>query len=77
MKTLILTFLITALTLILVGQLITFCRKKLSKTPHGLSGMCHRQGSEVCASCAETAEKEPRSTTKKVENIKDISDKKP
>jgi hypothetical protein len=29
----------------------TFCRRRIRKTPHGLSGMCHKDGGTICSSC--------------------------
>ena len=60
-----LTLLITTLTVIVVGLLINFCRKRLAKTPHGLSGMCHQQGGEICSSCRGKAGVVARRTEKK------------
>jgi len=53
MKVFLLTLGIACLTIISVGLLVNFCRRRLTRTPHGLSGMCHRTGGEVCRSCAE------------------------
>lgn len=55
MKIFLLTLGITCLTIILVGLLVNFCRRRLAKTPHGLSGICHQKGGEVCSSCTEKA----------------------
>ena len=56
METFFLTLMITSIVFVLVGFLINFCRRRLAKTPHGLSGMCHQTGGEICASCAERPE---------------------
>ena len=37
--------------------LINYCRRKLRKTPHGLTGMCHKTGGTLCSSCQQTIEK--------------------
>ena len=55
MKIFLITLGITCLTIILVSLLVNYCRRRLAKTPHGLSGMCQRTGSEICSSCAEVA----------------------
>jgi len=52
MKTFLLTFLFTCVTLILCGLLVNYGRRRLRDTPHGLSGMCHKKGGAVCSSCA-------------------------
>ena len=53
MKVFIITFFITSIILVGCGLLINYCKKRLRKTPHGLSGMCHKSGGEVCGSCAD------------------------
>ena len=53
MKIFLITTIITCLTLVLVGLLVNFCRRRLAKTPHGLSGMCHQKGGAICSSCAD------------------------
>ena len=67
MKILLLTLIITFLTIIMVAWLINFCRKRLAKTPHGLSGMCHQKGGKVCSSCMESSGNETRETATKGE----------
>ena len=64
-KMYLLTLLITTLTILLVGLLINFCRKRLAKTPHGLSGMCHQTGGEMCSSCGGNAGNGKEKTEKK------------
>ncbi|HIJ79923.1 MAG: hypothetical protein OEY01_15145 [Desulfobulbaceae bacterium] len=53
MKIFLITLLFTAIVLVGCGLLVNFCKKRLNKTPHGLSGMCQKSGGEVCTSCAE------------------------
>lgn len=36
--------------------LLNYCRRRLRKTPHGLSGMCHQDGGKLCASCQDKSE---------------------
>lgn len=59
MKGFLLTF---ALTLAVVGGfilLLNFCRRRLRKTPHGLTGICHKDGGRLCSSCSEQLKQEP------------------
>ncbi|MFH7319501.1 hypothetical protein ACHHRT_02690 [Desulfurivibrio sp. D14AmB] len=51
MKNLLLTFAITLLVVGGVGLLLNFCRRRLRKTPHGLTGICHKDGGRLCSSC--------------------------
>lgn len=57
MATFLLTLIITILVLAGFILLLNFCRRRLGKTPHGLSGICHRDGGRLCASCAEKMQK--------------------
>jgi len=57
LKIYLITILITALAFTLVSLLINFCRRRLAKTKHGLSGMCHQTGGEVCNSCSKKINK--------------------
>ncbi|MFW8601536.1 hypothetical protein ACOHYD_08640 [Desulfobacterota bacterium M19] len=54
MRLLLLTI-ITFTLLVSVALLINFCRRRLRKNRHGLSGMCHKSGDSclTCASCAD------------------------
>ncbi len=53
MRFFLLNFLITFITLTGVALFINFCRRRLSKTKHGLTGMCHKDGGAMCCSCSE------------------------
>lgn len=55
MKMFLATLIISIIVITLFGLLINFCRKRLANTKHGLSGMCHRHGGEICSSCGEEA----------------------
>ncbi len=47
-----LTYLATTFALLLfVAVLISFCKRRQSRTRHGLTGMCHRSGGAMCSSC--------------------------
>jgi len=43
---------ITFISILLVALLINYCRRRLRKTPHGLTGSCHQTGGHMCAGCA-------------------------
>ncbi|MCK5194939.1 MAG: hypothetical protein KAQ71_14095, partial [Desulfobulbaceae bacterium] len=65
MKLFVITLICSFTVLILVPLLINFCRKRLRKTPHGLTGMCHQTGGSVCDSCQD---KVTKSSTGVVQN---------
>ncbi|XCN73412.1 MAG: hypothetical protein Q3M24_01275 [Candidatus Electrothrix aestuarii] len=41
--------------LVIAGSalLINFSKRRQRKSPHGLTGMCHRTGGAVCGKCSE------------------------
>jgi len=43
--------------LALAALVVNFCRRRLRKSRHGLSGLCHKSGGGVCASCMDKGEK--------------------
>lgn len=47
------TLLLTTVVVIGFIILFNFCRRRLRKTPHGLTASCHKEGGHLCASCAE------------------------
>ncbi|HET98000.1 MAG TPA: hypothetical protein ENN98_04795 [Desulfurivibrio alkaliphilus] len=51
MRNLLSTFVITLLVVGGVALLLNFCRRRLRKTPHGLTGICHKDGGRLCSSC--------------------------
>ena len=53
MQTLLLSLLITLAVVVGFILLLNFCRRRLSKTPHGLTGLCHKDGGRLCSSCAD------------------------
>jgi len=57
-KTFLLTFGITVLVVGLFILLLNYCRQRLRKTPHGLTGICHKDGGRICSSCATAYRKE-------------------
>ena len=46
-----LTLVITFFVIIIFAFLLNYCRRKLQKTKHGLTGMCHKNGGPTCSSC--------------------------
>lgn len=44
-------FAITAVAMTAFAWLLIICRRRLNRTRHGLSGMCHRSGETICSSC--------------------------
>lgn len=44
-------FLITLGAILGFCWLFIFCRRRLHRTRHGLSGMCHESGGTMCPSC--------------------------
>jgi len=46
-------FFITFCTLAGIALFINFCRRRLQKTSHGLTGMCHKDGGAMCCSCSQ------------------------
>lgn len=57
-KTFLLTFGITVLVVGLFILLLNYCRRRLRKTPHGLTGICHKDGGRICSSCTTADRKE-------------------
>ncbi len=56
MKDVILTFFvaqaITFCLLLFIAFLVSYCKRRQRKTPHGLTGMCHQNGGTMCSSCS-------------------------
>jgi len=46
-----LLFAITFSTIVAAGLVINFCRRRASRTNHGLTGMCHKSGGSMCSCC--------------------------
>lgn len=45
--------------ILVFALLLNFCRRRLRKTPHGLTGMCHKDGGQMCSSCRDLVKKDP------------------
>lgn len=56
MSQFLLTFAIAFFTILLFALLLNYCRRKLRKTQHGLTGMCHKSGGLTCSSCKNLTE---------------------
>jgi len=53
MITFILTFSLTFGLLLAAIFTLSYCKRRQNKTRHGLSGMCHKTGGTMCASCGD------------------------
>ncbi|KAB2887943.1 MAG: hypothetical protein F9K32_18250 [Desulfobulbaceae bacterium] len=51
MKTFLLLIMFTFPLLLIVACMLSFSRRKLRHTRHGLTGMCHSSGGTMCCSC--------------------------
>ena len=55
MTPLIITFLITLtivfFLMLFTAVVISYCKRRQSRTRHGLTGMCHQTGGAMCGSC--------------------------
>ncbi|CAK8711221.1 DUF539 domain-containing protein [Candidatus Electrothrix aarhusensis] len=54
-------FLLTAgfsfVVIVVAALIINFSKRRLRKSPHGLTGMCHKSGGVVCGACGDKHEK--------------------
>jgi uncharacterized membrane protein affecting hemolysin expression len=57
MKIFLLTLGISFVVILLAGLLINFTKRRQQKSPHGLTGMCHKSGGVACGSCGERVKK--------------------
>ncbi len=46
------TLLLTVPLFVGAALLINVCRRRAARTRHGLTGMCHERGGEMCGCCA-------------------------
>ena len=46
------------MVILVAALVINFSKRRQRKSPHGLTGMCHRSGGVACGSCAEQVRKE-------------------
>ena len=53
MQTYLVIFAITFTIFITAAFVINFCKRKVSRTNHGLTGMCHKDGGTMCSCCSE------------------------
>ena len=53
MTTFILTLIISFGLLLAAIFTLSYCKRRQSKTNHGLTGMCHQTGGAMCSSCSD------------------------
>jgi apolipoprotein N-acyltransferase len=56
-------FLITFAVLLAFAWLFIFCRRRLNRTRHGLTGMCHQSGGAMCSTCGTALREQPPTCT--------------
>jgi hypothetical protein len=69
MTTFIFNLIITFFLLVTTTLLISYCKRRQSRTSHGLTGMCHESGGTMCGGCGSQLQnygnkKEPGSCVK-------------
>ncbi len=52
MITFLLTFAISFILLLFLGFFISYSKRRQRRTSHGLTGMCHETGGEMCGCCS-------------------------
>ncbi|CAK8725633.1 DUF539 domain-containing protein [Candidatus Electrothrix laxa] len=57
MKIFLLTFGVSFMVILVAALIINFSKRRQRKSPHGLTGMCHKSGGVVCGSCGEGVRK--------------------
>ncbi len=57
MTTFILTLIISFGLLLAAIFTLSYCKRRQSKTSHGLTGMCHQTGGAMCSSCSDKLRK--------------------
>jgi hypothetical protein len=53
MKTFVLTLIISFGLLLAAIFILSYCKRRQSRTNHGLTGMCHQTGGAMCSSCSD------------------------
>ena len=46
------------MVILVAALVINFSKRRQRKSPHGLTGMCHKSGGVACRACAESMRKE-------------------
>jgi hypothetical protein len=66
MKTFLILFVITFAVFGCAALVINFSKRRVSRTSHGLTGMCHKDGGPMCSCCGEklAAPVQPAATSK-------------
>ncbi|MGB3212186.1 MAG: hypothetical protein WBB19_15905 [Desulforhopalus sp.] len=62
--TFILTLAITFSLLLVSAVLLSYCKRRQSRTSHGLTGMCHESGGTMCGCCSSQLLKQSINTAK-------------
>jgi len=57
MKTFLLLLMFTFPLLLIMAFMVNFARRRLRRTRHGLTGMCHKDGGAMCCSCSALAKR--------------------
>jgi len=73
MTDIILILILTFSLLLFTAVLISYCKRRQNKTPHGLTGMCHQSGGTMCSSCSSKIKKDTqdKKAKNKTINIRD------
>lgn len=74
MTTFILTLTITFVLLLVIGPFISFSKRRQRKTSHGLTGMCHETGGEMCGCCSSSM-LNVRTKSRQTEQIRQCCDR--
>jgi hypothetical protein len=53
----ILTLIISFVAFVIIALYLNHSRRRLRKTKHGLTGMCHQNGGAMCTSCQDQINK--------------------
>lgn len=60
--TFIITLIIAFFLMLTMGLLVNYCKRRQSRTSHGLTGMCHQTGGTMCGSCSSQLQDPPVKT---------------
>ena len=64
---LILTVSISFLLILFTAILISYCKRRQSRTRHGLTGICHQSGGTMCNNCSSQLQQNPPDKDDKVD----------
>lgn len=74
MADIILILILTFPLILFTAVLISYCKRRQNKTPHGLTGMCHQSGGTMCSCCSSKIKNETKNKKEKSSSI-DIHDR--